>query len=144
MWSINQRGFEWNLWNVPKSATVRLWISKFIHDFLIIHDKLHHDVEQAITMCMSSLCSTIHTMCVAALVNKRSFYVALRQFCTLLHHCFCCSQQTNCGEMGLQSSCASNNRKLVDKAVCLVVGRHRMCIWDAIRVLARIGIPSDL
>ena len=47
---------------------------------------------------------------------------------------FCCSLWTSCKRTGLQSSCASNHRKLVDKVVCLVVGRHGRRVSDAIAI----------
>ena len=47
---------------------------------------------------------------------------------------FYCSLWTSCQRTGLQSSCASKHRKLVDKVVCLAVGRHRRHVSDAIVV----------
>ena len=95
-----------------------------------IIDLLHHDVERANTTCMSSPHSTIYTMCVATMVNKRCFLCGAAS--VLYIATFCCSLWTNCREMGSHSACASSHRKLVDKAVCLSVGRHGRCVSDAI------------
>ena len=73
---------------------------------------------------------------VAALLNKKKL-VTRRcvSFVDRFIAAFCCSLWTSCRRTGSQSSCASNHRKLVDKAACLVVGRHGRRASDAIVVL---------
>ena len=76
-----------------------------------------------------------HVCHVAALGNKKKLVM---QHCVSFVHrfiaVFCCSLWTSCGRMGSRLSCAPNNCKLVDKAVCLAVGRQGRHVSDAIVV----------
>ena len=76
-------------------------------------------------------------MCVSCsrIMNKKRFVTwHCVSFVDRFIAAFCCSLWTGCRRTGSQSSCASNHRKLVDKAVCLAVGRHGRRVSDAIVV----------
>ena len=77
---------------------------------------------RAITVCVS--CSRISQ-------QKKPVTRSCVSFVDRFIAAFCCSLWASCRWTRSQSSCASNHHKLVDKAVCLVVGRHGRCISDA-------------
>ena len=66
--------------------------------------------------------------------HKQAGYRALHRFVDPFIAAFCCSLWTSCRQTGLQSTCASNHRKHVDKNICLAVGRHGRHVSDAIVV----------
>ena len=79
----------------------------------------------------SALCSVFH---VCSRIGQQKKLVTLHcvSFLDRFIAMFYCSVQTSCRETGSQSTCASSHCKLVDKAICLAVGRHGRHVNDAI------------
>ena len=111
----------------------RLWIVKYIHDnfdyswFIILWCWTGNNYVR-----VNSVQYNIY--CVCSRIGQQKKLVPWRCITFVDHRIavLCCSLWTSCQETGLQSFCASNHRKLVNKAVCLAVGRHGRRDSDAI------------